>query len=432
MRLKNKANASEIFYVVVPKVVGGGAALILNVLLMRCFNPPDFGKFSLCLYYILLFDSIIGSAVDYATMKLVPQFTRSDGSGVGILERAAFRAKVTLFVPVVLASTVFGTVIGRALFHDDYSAWLIPISSLAGAGLIMLRSLQVHFQIRQRFKIYGLIDLGHNILRYGLIAVALVFFETVPQTVILAFAIAPMLILISSARSYRRSVLCESLGLPDARKELFGAVKWYLLSFCLGAILARSDVYLLSLFRGLNEVGIFSAASIYAMVPELVASYLAVVFQPKIIRNLESGTLASFLKISTRQNLAVAIPTTIATVVTGIFVMSRFVSDSYGAGKMLLLILAPGALASMMTFPLTLPLLLFVYPTFWVKMEGVCLPFLLAAYWLAITHYGAIGAAVVTSTYKIGKCLLSHFVAWKYIRFHEGATVSAPVPTVGG
>ena len=61
------------------------------------------------------------------------------------------------------------------------------------------------------------------------------------------------------------------------------------------------------------------------------------------------------------------------------------------------LILLAGNLVSFATFPVALPLVMFIRPRFMVLMDCIALPVLLALYSLAVSQ-GAIGVAWVTTT----------------------------------
>ena len=76
------------------------------------------------------------------------------------------------------------------------------------------------------------------------------------------------------------------------------------------------------------------------------------------------------------------------------------------------LILLAGNLVSFATFPVALPLVMFIRPRFMVLMDCIALPVLLALYSLAVSQ-GAIGVAWVTTTSLIVRGGLVKSFAWR-------------------
>ncbi|MFQ5973230.1 MAG: lipopolysaccharide biosynthesis protein [Alphaproteobacteria bacterium] len=166
----------------------------------------------------------------------------------------------------------------------------------------------------------------------------------------------------------------------------------------------------------LEDVGLYAGAQVYTMVPDLLGSYLAVVLSPRIMPLYRAGRFFSFYW---RTQLAVA---GVAIGLYGLFLASSgLLQDtlfpaSFDASHPVILVLMPGALAGMISFPLTLSFVMFLRPRFLLWLDLATLPLLVALYVYAIDGYGVVGAAWVTTGMRLAKTVIVQIVAWRWAR----------------
>jgi hypothetical protein len=82
-------------------------------------------------------------------------------------------------------------------------------------------------------------------------------------------------------------------------------------------------------------------------------------------------------------------------------------------------VLLPGALAALVSFPLTYTLLMFARPRFLFLMDACTAPILLIVYYWVVPAYGPVGAAFVTSASRVGKAGIAQAVAWWTVKNEE-------------
>ena len=408
-----KRGIVDVFLVAAPKVVAGATTLLVNVVLLRYFGPEQFAIYSLCVTGILLTDAILGAAVDMGILRLVPLHQTSDPDRALAIQKAALFLKV---VPASVATAVllaFSRPVARFLFHQDGYSFLIFLSAISAIGLLSLRSTQACLQVAQRFSLYAALDWLHNAVRFGGIAAILWLNRPSIPGVLFFFSIAPMFAFALGIAFVGNRILGRTKQFWWAAREMARYVGWYATTFALTASVSRLDVFLLTSWSSLSEVGVFAGAQVFALIPELLGGYLAVVLGPRVVPYCLEGRFGSFF----RRFQPLMISGCALLYVAG-FAAVRLVAPvvlpaAFIRSAPVLLILLAGAIASMAAFPVTYTFLLFVRPRFLFSMELLASPLLILLYYYTIPAYGAVGAAWVTSASRLIKAAIAQGVAWK-------------------
>jgi O-antigen/teichoic acid export membrane protein len=395
----------EFFCVAVPKVSGAAAQLGLNILLLRFFGPARFGMVAVCLGMVLLADAVLGAAFDVAVLRLAPLYLDTERTHSLQVQQAGLLMKLLFGIAVGIPLVFFGPRLSVLLFQGRGSSDLLYLTASAVVALLVLRSVQAYFQVSSRFRAYGLLDVGHNTLRYGGVACLLFLHAATPARVLCFYAASPALI---------SSILLATLARPmsavpfsrRAFREVLTLITAYLPTAAVGSTATRADLFCVSSLVGVADAGIFAAAQVMVLAPQLIGMYMGVVFAPRIMPLYESGKLGPvyyrFQKYAIGACCLIfllAIPT--LTKFTAVFLPPSFRSSAPVA-----MILLPAGLAAIVNFPWTVSLLLFTKPLFLLKFDLVALPVLLVSYWFAIRGSGLSGAAAVTAGYALIKTVV--------------------------
>ena len=188
------------------------------------------------------------------------------------------------------------------------------------------------------------------------------------------------------------------------------------MTFALTSIVSRADLLMLTSLSNLDEVGIFAGGQTLASIPQLIGTYLAIVFGPKVMPYYRSGRLYPFIRKAQAALAAASVLVLIGAFWNRELLASRILPSSFAPSANVILILLPAALASMSTLPLVVTFLMFVHPRFLIAMECVLLPFVLAAYAVMIPRQGATGAAIVTSTFILFKSAIALWMTFRWSR----------------
>jgi O-antigen/teichoic acid export membrane protein len=403
---------SDFTLVAGPKVATGALTLGFNVWLLHIWSPEQYGLFAICTTAIMLTDAILGSSIDMATLRLSPNRREIDAPAAQETERAALQMKVLAVVASLPVVWLAARPLSQILFHQPGLEVLIASTMGGAVALLLLRSVLVHAQLRQRFHEYSLLEVIHSVFKFGGAGLLLLLSpKAAIESVLVFFAIGPLTAFGVGMAMFRGHLLCSLRLRRERMAELFRHAKWYALSGGIGNLVGRMDLFILSASASLGSAGIFAAGQSFASVPWLVASYLSVVLSPRILPHMEAGTCREFY-------LRVQIVLTAAAVlaiVLAITVMSsalELLPAAFRESADIFLILLAGNLVSFATFPVALPLVMLIRPRFVVLMDCIALPVLLALYSLAVSQ-GAIGVAWVTTTSLIVRGGLVQAFAWR-------------------
>lgn len=399
--------------VAVPKGLGGVLAVVLNGLLLVRMTPVEFGVYMICVTLVTLGDAVLGSAIDMSSIKLASAYRLHDMRRAVAVEQWAAVLKIALTTAVLAAVLPLASTISPALFHRDDPALLTLVLAVA-AGVLLMRSISAHLQLRQRFGAYAGLELLAQAMRAMGIGAVLLWFEPTAMTLTWAAAGGTVVALVAGVRIAR--LHWQPLDLRWAEgADFVRHLRWMLATFAFSSLLARMDLLLLTPWSTMEQVGIFAAAQVFASIPEMLGMWLAVVFSPRVAPARLNGTLRHLMN---RVQLALAGIAALVILATWVVVQwgTQWLPPGYAGSTDVLMPLVLGALAGMLALPVTVPFLMFTKPGFILTYDLVTLPILLLAYYWAIGHSGAVGAAWVSGGSRIIKAAVLQGSAWMWMR----------------
>jgi O-antigen/teichoic acid export membrane protein len=402
----------EMAVVATPKVLGGALTVALNVVLLRFLQPAAYGAYALCAMAIMTSDGVVGSAVDNAMIRSVQVQPGVESPAARGLEKSALLLKMALWLVAVLILVPVAAPLSRRVFGESGS-WLLVVITLFGAGTILLfRSVLAHWQVRSRFREYGRLDLLNVALKFGTIAVLLATYRppSVEMLVLLA-GIAPLAVVALSAITPGYPILRSPVTAAQFR-EVGHVAKWFLATYGVSALINRMDLVCLSGFSSIEEVGVYSGGQVFALIPEILGGYVAVVLSPRILGYWRDGLLRGFFRSILRYGGALSLAVLAAAWLAGPALTALF-PPGFRSSAQVLLVLLPSSLAAMLAFPLTIPFLMFARPRQILAIDLGTLPAVLGLYAYLAARHGAVGAAWATTIARCGKIGLMHWAAWR-------------------
>ena len=399
--------------VAIPKGLGGLLTILLNGVLLVRMTPIEFGVYSICLTLVTLADAVLGSAVDMSAVKLASSYRLNDVRRAVAIEQWAVSVKLGLTVLVMAIMLPMAPTISETLFHREDPA-LLTLVLVVAAGVLQMRSISTHLQLRGRFAHYAGLELLAQAMRVLGIGAVLMWFTPSAMSLSLAALAGTLLALVGGIQITRLRWQPLQLKWADGR-EFLHSLRWIFATFAFSSMLGRIDLLLLTHWSTMDQVGLFAAAQVFAMIPELLGLWLAVVFSPRVAPARENGTLRRMM-IRVQLGLG-ALAALIA--LAGWLVLQwgvQWLPAGYASSADILVPLVLGALAGMMALPVTMPFIMFTKPRFIFIYDLVTLPFLLLAYHWAIAHSGAMGAAWVAAISRFLKSITLQVLAWRWSR----------------
>jgi O-antigen/teichoic acid export membrane protein len=405
----------DVLWVAVPKGFGGAVQVCFSVVLVRFLGPKSFGMFSVCLAAVILCDSIFGSAIDMSIFRIAPLYRDQNPLAALQIQKAGLMIKplgaLVAIVPIIL----FGSRLSQALFQTPDAAPLLYITLAALLGSLLIRSTQVHFQIERRFRIYGLTDLLDTFLCFGTITALLLAGIRSPIKLLAVYAIVPITVSAIILGTFARKMALVQVT-PEATRVLLRTLKWFLITVIVGSLLSRMDLFFVSAFAGVQEAGIYSAAQIFALLPALMGLYISAVFSPRVMPLWQQGKLRP---IYMRYQVGLLVLALLIYLVS-LFLLPRVTSHilpaSFRRSNAVILALLPAGLCSFLSFPWTIPFLLYLRPRLLVVIDCIALGILAPLYIQIARHAGALGVAALTSGAMAVRTSIHQWLAWRMIR----------------
>jgi O-antigen/teichoic acid export membrane protein len=394
----------DFFAVGIAKLMNGAVSFFIRVYTLRFLDPAGYGVLSLGLDCIVLFDAILGSALDLGTMVLLTGGKRCEDRRIQPAEKAAIRLKLVLGALLLVFFASAGEWLGYRFLHGPGGRAFFLVVTTSGTGVLLVRSAQLYFQARLRFRIFGSIDVLHSSLRILLVGAVLFWGAPSAVPILACYTLAPVVVLAVCMVFARRVADWSNVrpGWPDVRAVSRLAVP-ILATVSVTTVVSRLDVFLMALRSNPAQLGLYGAALTLATIPEVFGAYLAPVFLPRILPARQTGHFFGLFRRYLLVAGSIAGALFALSLMVGRPALSFLLPAKYTPSVALVLILVPGTLAAASYIPLTLNFLMLTTPRTFLVIDGLAAPALLISYFLLIPTHGAWAAAWITCLYRLVK-----------------------------
>ena len=407
----------DFLFVVVPKLLNGFATFLVAIYTVRFLDPAGYGVLSFGLNCLVLFDALVGSALDLATVGSLGLNRFGEGPRISAIEKATVWLKFATGAALLCLFALSGESLGYRFFHQPGGRGLFLVLTVAGTGLLLLRSVQVYFQARLRFSLYGAADLLHTALRVLFIGAVLFAGTASAFSVIACLAVAPVIVVTAFSLYGRTSAgwhLVRS-GWFDCRALLLASAP-VLASFGVSSLVSRLDIFLVALRGTPAQLGHFGAALTIATIPEIIGAYLAPVFLPRILPACQDGSFYELFRRFQRLVYLVCGVLLAAGLLLSRPLLPLLLPHKYSESIDLVMILIPGTLAVASIFPLTLNFVMLHRPRIFLIVDILAAPVLVIAYYFLIPRHGVVAAAWITCIYRLSKGVVIQTIAFRLAR----------------
>ncbi len=414
--------------VAVPKLFGGIASLLIRIYPLRFLDPSAYGVLSFGLSCLMLYDALVGSALDLGTIGLITRAGACETARIQPAEKAAIRLKILASLALLAAFAIAGEWLGFRLLHGPGGRRFFLVLTAGGACILLLRSAQLYFQARLRFRVFGAIDLAHASLRVLLVGAVLLSGAASAVSILACFAVAPALIVcVCFFYANRHAGWDTAPAQWPERREVLRQSGPILASLSVSTVVSRLDMFLLAPLSTPAELGLYGAALTLAGIPETIGAYLAPVFLPRILPACRRGVFFGFF---VRFHLAAYLLIGAGLAVyylTGPALLGLLLPDKYAHSVHLVSILLPGTLAAAGFFPLTLNFLMLTRPRTFLIVDSVAAPVLALCYYLFLPAHGALAAAWISCVHRAAKAAVVQARAYA-VAGHAAECRPAAVP----
>jgi O-antigen/teichoic acid export membrane protein len=413
--------------------------VFMRVFLARSLTVAEFGLFYAVFAFISLFGLFRDPGLSSALAKYIPEFTvrkrfseiKSSIASVLLIQASlGIALSVALFIlSDKIALSVFGT-LSAALPIKILSVWFF---------VEILRSLVITLtQGFQNMAAYAAINFSHVLLIFVFVTFFTGALGLGINGVALSYLLAAALISISGAiffvKKYKQVFLKKiSVNKPLLKKLLMFGLPIFIGGFG-SLILTYTDTLTITVFRGLNDVGLYQAAQPSARILWYITTTLTVVLYPMISElwaKNKKALLGQALHFLTKFSFILIIPLALVFVAFPDIVLNVLFGSRYLGGATVLQIFGLASIVYAL-YDIFITVLPGIGKPFVVtKIVAIMALFNLVGDIAVVPQYGIEGAAMTTFTsFVIGLILVVYYTR-KFIKFTM-PTMSLTKALVGG
>jgi O-antigen/teichoic acid export membrane protein len=409
-----KSDTVDLLWVAAPKGLAGVTTLVLHLLAMRQLDPAAYGVFGLALTFLIVLEGFAGSSLDMSVLREAPLWHTSGKFGFSPLERTALLMKGLLCAVICLAAFLVPSSLQTAFFRGADSTGVLQATAVGAAGILLLRSVQVNFQVSRCPRWFALSDLANTVLRLSFVWIVIQLGLRSPAALVASYAAASWIVLgVFAPLVLRASV--PACWLDRAKfRQLASYGTGVLLVGGLSTLLTSLDMFALGLRGSPEQTGFYRAALTIALIPEFAGNCIAQAFAGRIARDASSPVLARyFTKVHATLLLACV---GVWTLTAAFFPFAgRLLPEQYVNAIPVIRVLLPAGLAGLFAFPILVNYLAFYSLRTIFLLDCILAPLLVAAYYFGAPQ-GAITVAIITSCARVSKAAGLYAAASRQVR----------------
>lgn len=346
---KALVNVGKVFAI---SVAAGFFGYLVRIIFARNLTVEEFGLFYAIISFLSIFVIFITLGLDRALIFFIPKFL-AESKNQSIKSSIMYSA-VVLFISNLAFITLlffFAGFLGKNYFHNNFASTVLILMAVSFFidGFVLI--IQSSFQGFQMMASFSGIDLARMIL---VLTLSIVFFKLKLGLygAIIAYMATPLiLILIFLPVLYKRNYNVFAKNKFVWEKQLFKKLCNYGMQMVFltvgGVVLSHVDRLMLTYYRTLEEVGIYSAVFPTAMIFSIIPFAIGKVLLPITSELWSRGLEMEFKKgvdLLYRFFLIVMLPTSFLIFSFSDLLLRLFYGAAYLPGSLALKILAISAI----------------------------------------------------------------------------------------
>lgn len=414
---QGQQTAKNILYVVTAKIFSLASLLVASMMVARATNPESFGYYSVAISLVLLIDAVVGAPLDNAVVRfssLHPGFKYRIEQIQGFI----FRIKLVIGLILFVILVYFLAPISALLFDKNAPHSILIICLLSSFAVLMVRSSACYLQINKQFKRYSRLDTIQGVFRVSITSLLFVSGCTSVSIYLSVYGISAALAFFIFLFAHKQKFILASSPEPADRATMFSYIGVTSIIIILGSVTGRADLPLLSIMGNAEEVGFYSVATQLAMAGTLLASYFAIVFQPKVIQMAKDRVLGSAINKNMMLGaLLVLVGLPLASYLSPIIIPLMF-GEMFVESAPIFNIIIIGIIADFMIMPILMPYAIQAIPERILIGETI----ILVAFFLCVFIFFQISAltmAWIVTAIRIAKLALYYSFVTRHLKGHR-------------
>ncbi len=384
-------------------------SFIISIILARGLGPEAYGTYAFYIWVISLCGYMVNLGLGSAAIKYISEYfgggKREEAKGIiWMVFRGRLLVGLALSLAILLLAVPLSHILGKG--HSPLFLVLVALAVVPYNLYYLLQSISAGLQKFEYWTIQALVTIPLRLV----LAVLLLYLGFAAMGQLALDLFIWMVGLGVAIFLLNRFIPLRSLFRAPLTPEAFARARKYAVAMT-GILLAhyllweRPEVFLLGLFRPDEEVGFYSlAVKLPRFLMTLAPAGLAGVLLPTLSEQFGKGNLAKLKTVyttSARYLMILALPL----VAGGIALATPLVNVVYGAAytpviRTMAIVFLPAALLVFVTLCLHV-LYAIDKPAYVLRVNLVLAPLNIGLNLLVIPRYGALGAAIVTSSLQL-------------------------------
>ena len=399
-----KRAVAHVGIVLVLSLIAAFFGYLVRVYFARHLTLAEFGLFYAVISFLGLFGIFKGFGVDVSLAYFIPRFL-SQSKPQDIKNAVSYAAILLLATNLVFLALVlvFSTFLSVHYFKHESALMVLIFMTLSFFIDSFVLALKYSFQGLQRMMVFSSIDIIRMLLILG---ITFLFFNSGYGllSAVLAYVLTPLLLLciyLPLLYAKNHEIFSKNKFFWDAPlfKSLRSYAKHLILLSSMGVLIGYSDRLILTLFRSLEEVGIYSAVFPTAMLLWYIPDAISKVLLPLASELWSKGLkeeLRKGMELLYRYSLMIILPASFTIFAFSGTILRLFYGPDYAVGETALKILTIGIIFYSLHKINNNIFLGTGNPKINTKILSIGAVTNILLNFLLIPHYGFLGSAIAT------------------------------------
>lgn len=293
---------------------------------IKRMDVPDYGAFTFGFTVFQLIPQVVDLGLSETTVRFGAEH-RDDPGVINAFVSHIFKIRLVTVGIIVLFTFVSMPLI-RRLFGGNELVAAFAIGAIGGAMTLLWNFNMSVYQLNEKFTRIAHLNIGYSVLLAA--TVFLLFHEGLVsyRWILGAYALNTFLISLVAIKPIIRTINLKSKLSADLKKKVLNFGFWLSISTVAWAASRRLDVFFITYFLALRDVGIYGAALQLTAPLQMLAQSVANVLLPRISRYKTKAQFKKFIKYSYMYSFFILGGTATALIVIAPFIF-RYLGPKY-------------------------------------------------------------------------------------------------------
>ena len=261
-------------------ITNGILGVLFYILIARLLGPSVYGLFAVAIATLTLTSDIANLGTDTGLIRFIGKYHLTDKVKTLKFLKLGLEIKLLVWVLVLVLGWFFVPYLADIIFLKHELITPLRLSLIGVGGALLFSFATSSLQAFQKYRSWSALNIGSNTLRLLIILTLIYLGNLSLQSSLLTFILIPLIGFLVALLLLPRFLLVKNE--TSVSGEFFHYNKWVALFTLVAAISSRVDIFLVTRFLPVSQVGVYAVATqLTVVVPQLVFA-IATVVAPKL------------------------------------------------------------------------------------------------------------------------------------------------------